>query len=46
MNDIKNEEIHTGVITNSNSGKLYNNWNNIKKIEYTADDNLISSNRY
>ena len=48
MNGNKNEEIHTGVITNSNSRKLlYNNWNhiqlnNIKKIDYIADDDLLS----
>ena len=46
MNGNENEGILTGVITNSNSRKLlYNNWshiwlNNIKKIEYTADDVL------
>ena len=46
MNGNENEGILTGVITNSNSRKLlYNNWshiwlNNIKKIEYTADDLL------
>ena len=46
MNGKKNKKIHTGVITNFNSRKLlYNNWNhirinNIKKIEYTADDLL------
>ena len=33
MNVNENEEIRTGVITN---------WNNIKKIEYTAADDLLS----
>ena len=48
MNGNENEEIHTGVIANSNSRKLlYNNWNHIrlndiKKIDYIADDDLLS----